>query len=178
MIKYPEYVNLKDRIVVGEGRDRRGKVCVTCPDCGEGRYADLRSINIAIKKNTFTGRCQICSSRLMGKKLGKRRGIKSSGWKGGKHYDRGYVVCSIQPDNPFFCMTKTYNQIYEHRLVVAEHLGRPLTSKEVVHHIDGERSNNHIDNLVLMTRAGHDRFEWLLRFGEVKREDAVCFGRA
>lgn len=43
--------------------------------------------------------------------------------------------------------------IYQHRLVMAEKLGRPLTSKEIVHHIDFDKTNNHPDNLALL--AGH-----------------------
>ena len=36
-------------------------------------------------------------------------------------------------------------------------IGRPLTSKDIVHHIDGDKLNNDPDNLLLTDRAGHQR---------------------
>jgi len=45
----------------------------------------------------------------------------------------------------------------EHILVMERKLGRPLKKEEVVHHRDGDVSNNSIDNLELMTRSQHGR---------------------
>lgn len=43
----------------------------------------------------------------------------------------------------------------EHRYIMEQQLGRKLTTDEVVHHIDGNRSNNNLSNLVVMNRGEH-----------------------
>lgn len=40
--------------------------------------------------------------------------------------------------------------VAEHRLVIAESIGRPLTETEVVHHIDRDPANNELTNLMLL----------------------------
>lgn len=44
-----------------------------------------------------------------------------------------------------------------HCVLIEQRIGRRLLPDEVVHHIDGDRQNNHIDNLALLTRSGHSR---------------------
>lgn len=43
----------------------------------------------------------------------------------------------------------------EHRYVMEKKIGRPLTPKESVHHLDHNKLNNHPDNLLLTTRKDH-----------------------
>lgn len=43
----------------------------------------------------------------------------------------------------------------EHVVFVEEHLGRPLEKDEVVHHIDGDKTNNALENLWMTSRSGH-----------------------
>ena len=50
---------------------------------------------------------------------------------------------------------KSKNRKAEHRRVMEEYLGRELSPNEIVHHIDGNKLNNDISNLVLTTRADH-----------------------
>ncbi len=40
-------------------------------------------------------------------------------------------------------------RMLEHRYVMQESLGRPLTQKEVVHHLNGDRGDNRLENLAL-----------------------------
>ena len=54
--------------------------------------------------------------------------------------------------------------IYEHIIVAEEFLGRSLTCNEVVHHLDCDRSNNRIENLIVLDRSQHVKLhEWINR---------------
>jgi hypothetical protein len=47
------------------------------------------------------------------------------------------------------------NKILAHRFVMENHIGRKLTSEEVIHHIDKDKLNNDISNLTIMNRSSH-----------------------
>lgn len=51
----------------------------------------------------------------------------------------------------------------EHVLFAEQALGRKLKPDEVVHHIDRNKRNNSLDNLVVMTRSEHSRLHMLCR---------------
>lgn len=63
--------------------------------------------------------------------------------------------------------------IKEHIYIMEQHIGRKLNKNECVHHIDGNRSNNDISNLQLMTIGEHSR---LHRNQEIK-DGKELFGR-
>ncbi|WP_413936354.1 HNH endonuclease [Nitrospira sp. BLG_1] len=48
-------------------------------------------------------------------------------------------------------------EVFEHRLLVEQNIGRKLLESEVVHHRNGKRDDNRIENLVVMDRAAHSR---------------------
>ncbi len=88
------------------------------------------------------------------------RGERHTNWRGGRTItDDHYVTVRVGPEHPFVSMavhgTSGGSFIREHRLVMAESLGRPLASKEVVHHRlvceggSGDTLDNRIENLRL-----------------------------
>ena len=95
-----------------------------------------------------------------GKKFPQISGKKHHNWKGGKFIDRyGYILIH-KPKHPF-CNKSNY--VYEHRLVMEKHLGRYLKSTEIVHHIDRNRQNNRLSNLLLFpNQSAHIKFHHFL----------------
>lgn len=67
----------------------------------------------------------------------------------------GYVMIRLFPEDPFFSMATKNGYVMEHRLVMAKRLGRPLHSWESVHHKNGTRSDNRLNNLLLVLKGGH-----------------------
>ena len=53
--------------------------------------------------------------------------------------------------------------VKEHIKIMQEYLGRKLYKYEVVHHIDGDKLNNNLSNLKLMTRRKHAALHRALR---------------
>lgn len=72
---------------------------------------------------------------------------------------QGYVEIKITHGNG----TKSQNYIAEHRKLMEEHINRPLKRNEMVHHVDGNRANNDLENnLLLMTKSQHNKLNHFL----------------
>jgi transposase-like protein len=62
----------------------------------------------------------------------------------------GYAYVLVAPDDPMISMVGHRSKyVLEHRLVMARSLGRPLRDDETVHHINGVRDDNCLENLQL-----------------------------
>ena len=116
-------------------------IWVACVDCGKERWVSFyRSPK----------RCSICSFRLH-----QFRGLPS---RANKHYDKGgYVLVGLKSDDFFYPMVNSAGLVREHRLVMAEHLGINLHLWEIVHHKNGVRDDNRIENLQLVSDDKHNQ---------------------
>jgi hypothetical protein len=85
---------------------------------------------------------------------GAASGSMHGRWTGGRtlHGD-GYVLVKVARDGPYGVMADRHGYVLEHRLAMAIHLARPLTRHEQVHHINGIRTDNRVENLQLRTGA-------------------------
>ena len=111
--------------------------------------------------------CSVCNSdeRVITYRYAKFRGIckkcmyrnkrAKPTWKGGRSVDRdGYVRVSGQQDHS---RANLAGQVYEHILVMEKLLGRPIIADEVVHHENGDKTDNQPKNLRLLTKSEHGR---------------------
>ena len=72
-------------------------------------------------------------------------------WKGGRYrHNSGYILVLLREDNTYFPMANPQGYVFEHRLVVANSIGRCLLDKEIVHHINGVKDDNDVKNLELL----------------------------
>ena len=80
---------------------------------------------------------------------GKRLREKNPNWRGGKSKNKKGYILILQGEN----------YVLEHRIVMEDYLGRRLTQNEEVHHINGIKDDNRIENLALTIKKMH--------FGEI-----------
>ena len=125
-----------------KGRHRGVKIWVVCSVCEEGRWVRIDGTRL----KCFSGMCIKCHNKFTSGTMENH-----PQWKGGKHLIKdGYIETKLQPDNPFYTMARKSGYLREHKYVMAKHLGRCLESREVVHHKNGNRSDNRIENLELL----------------------------
>jgi len=119
-----------------------------CRKCWSKRKMELYKQQYAAGK---FGYCEDCKTPLARSPKGRKQphcqkcrfGENSWNWRGGHLNAQGYVMARREDRSPTF----------KHRIVMEGHLGRRLHKDETVHHKNGVRDDNRIENLELWVGA-------------------------
>lgn len=135
------------------------KINILCQECSKSYERTVKQVN-AVVKRSGKWTCKKCAvtnrNKSRSSKIGETRITED-----------GYVV------------EKTHNGwLLQHRIIMQAILGRKLSTSELVHHIDGNKSNNSKENLRIESWGEHTKHHHtgLKRSDETKRKigEKVC----
>ena len=163
------------RFTKGSRPERRTGKFVKCCECGKEIYIPINRL----KKLSIFGCSRSCISKYRmrnsnlrekirqsllgsipwnkGKKFPEFSGVNSVHWKGGRYLHTDGYIYIYSPNHP----NKNKDRyVFEHRLVIEQNIGRVLRKDEQVHHINGNKQDNRIENLKVVTNSEHLKLEW------------------
>ncbi len=129
---------------------RAENVSAICAVCGSEFPTKKSHLS---RRKTCSKSClaKLKSSQMSGKgnhQHGRTGAERGAAFKGGRRISSwGYVLIAVGRNKYEF----------EHRLLMEAHIGRKLNHDEHVHHINGNKQDNRLENLEILTKPEHVR---------------------
>ncbi len=136
----PEIGEIKKGRLLGKRNISTDFIYQACIDCGKLRWVVL------LNGKPRALRCRDCA---------RTNRLILIRWAKPRISHEGYKLVPLSSGNFYFGMCNKQGYVPEHRLVMAQHLGRCLQDWEVVHHKNGNKLDNRIENLELTDRNTH-----------------------
>ena len=159
-MKESKNINIRNKNYLFENyRNKEGKsrwkTKLICQECKKSRWVDKRVI---IENKYTTGLCLNCNWKKIGVESNNKfkNGKNHPAYKGGRNkIKQGYINLLLEKDDPFYSMVNKSGYVLEHRYIMAKKIGKPLKISEHVHHLNGKKDDNRIQNLVLLDGTVH-----------------------
>lgn len=114
---------------------------VKCSECGK------HHLQHAANKRKYAN--SFCSKKCSAK---GKSGEQNHGWGGGRKKKSSGHILVYAPDHP----NAVKNFVPEHRMIVENAIGRVLRRDEFVHHINCDKADNRLENLVVLDSYTHN----------------------
>lgn len=151
---------------------------ISCITCGKEKYLPMSAVNtgkrhycsIKCRRNGAEFKCKICDKIFHVPQYRIKKGKAKYCSRNclakdllGKYHNKFGFQPSNKPKHVYKCLRINGKSVREHRYLMEQSLGRKLEFWEHVHHIDGNSSNNNIENLVVLSNTDHQREEYKIR---------------
>jgi len=163
-------------------RDNKGRILgnpkfkSTCKICNEDIW-DYRQRNVCsfpkkclsiLRSNNWKNNNPAKLSEVRNILKIKQTGKNNNQWNGGKvkvysHASQNKTNHYIKVKMSTHPFSDIQGYIMQHRLVMEAYIGRYLNKEEIIHHINGNKSDNRIENLLITNNHEHLQYHSQLR---------------
>ena len=138
------------------------KLKILCDYCHKELWRSQGELNKHKRRGLKHIFCLVCALQISKKRFQKwnkennpKEWHRKTALKGSNHHS--YKGITRRKDGYFRITIETNNRRLFHRFVMEKIIKRPLAKDEIIHHRDGNPSNNSIDNLMITNRQDHAR---------------------